>query len=213
MLFAAIGGPFDSRFSYWQTNGPQRPVLFCIDPRKEADGGIERINEMDWKAFFGNRIFKLASAATFAASFYLVQPYRPVVFVGKSMANTYKNNEIALGTTDVRNLAVGDVVVIEYEGSTFVKRIAHMPGDKVEYTKIAKQWVPTYMIKFGTVKHPDRFKSKTVTIPSDEVYVLGDNLPVSIDSRQIGTIPIDAIRSKLIEPKPQAEAPDPYQSF
>lgn len=168
---------------------------------------------MDWKAFFGNRIFKLASAATFAASFYLVQPYRPVVFVGKSMANTYQNNEIALGTTDTSNLSVGDVVVVEYKGSTFVKRIAYMPGDKVQYTKIGKQWVPTNMLAFPMVKHPERFKSKIVTIPSDEVYVLGDNLPVSIDSRQMGTIPLEAIKSKLVDPKPQADAPDPYQSL
>lgn len=159
---------------------------------------------MDWKAFFGHRIFKLASAATFAASAYLVQPYRPVVFVGKSMANTYLDREVAIGTTDTRELAVGDVVVIELNGSTFVKRIAHLPGDKVEHTKIGSLWVPTYMIRHKSLKHPERFPTKFVEIPMGEIYVLGDNSQISIDSRQLGTIPLANVKSKLIDPKPKS---------
>lgn len=162
---------------------------------------------MDWKAFFGHRIFKLASTATFAASVYLVQPYRPVVFVGKSMANTYYDQEIAIGTTDTQNLAKGDVVVIEREGSTFVKRIAYMPGDKIEYAKVLGEWVPKHSMGFAAMRHPGKFKTKTVTVPADEVYVLGDNLNVSIDSRQLGTIPIEMIKAKLVDPRPRKTAP------
>lgn len=165
---------------------------------------------MDWKALFGHRIFKLASAATFAASVYLVQPYRPVVFVGKSMMSTYQNHEIAIGTTDTSSLSIGDVVVIEYGNSTLVKRIAHLPGDKVEYTKIGGTWTPTEMILISSLKHPNRFPKKIVTIPEGEVYVLGDNKNVSIDSRQLGTIPIGQIKSKLIDPKAPVAPPNPY---
>lgn len=160
---------------------------------------------MDWKALFGHRIFKLASAATFAASFYLVQPYRPVVFVGKSMADTYQDREVALGTTNISDLAVGDVVVIEQNGSTFIKRIAYMPGDKIQYAKIASDWLPTHTVGYVALRHPERFKSKTVVVPQGEVYVLGDNLLVSIDSRQLGTIPIENIRVKLVKPQQKVE--------
>lgn len=163
---------------------------------------------MDWKTLFGHRIFKLASAATFAASIYLVQPYRPVVFVGKSMANTYHDQELAIGTTNTHDLKVGDVVVIEREGSTFVKRIAYLPGDKIEYAKIADEWIPMHSVHFTSLKHPEKFKTKKVAVPAGEVYVLGDNLPISIDSRQLGTIPIDLIKAKLIDPRPRKPAPD-----
>lgn len=164
---------------------------------------------MDWKAFFGHRIFKLASAATFAASAYLVQPYRPVVFVGKSMANTYQDRELAVGTTDTRNLAVGDVVVIEREGSTFVKRIAHLPGEKIEYVKISDEWIAKHSVQFSALKHPEKFKRKFVVVPAGEVYVLGDNPQISIDSRQLGTIPIELIKTKLVNPK--ARNPIPHK--
>ncbi len=160
---------------------------------------------MDWKAFFGHRLFKLVSAATFVGSVYVAQPYRPVVFVGESMAATYSNYEIALGTSDLGDLAAGDVVVISNGDSTIVKRIAYMPGDQIKYTKVARTWIPAFLSVPGLVHLSDRFPTKVAKVPEDEVYVLGDNIAVSIDSRQMGTIPISWIKSKLVNPKPKLD--------
>lgn len=162
---------------------------------------------MDWKALFGHRLFKLVSAATFLGSVYVVQPYSPVVFVGESMAATYSHHEIAMGTSDLRDLAVGDVVVISNRDSTFVKRIAFMPGDEIKYTKIGGTWIPSFLSGPGLQRLPGRFPTKTVKVPENEVYVLGDNMAVSVDSRQMGTIPISWIKSKLVDPKPKQSPP------
>lgn len=165
---------------------------------------------MDWKALIGHRLFKLVSAATFAASVYVVQPYRPVVFVGDSMAKTYAHHEVALGTSNLEDLAVGDIVVVTKGDSTFVKRVAYMPGDKIKYVKVAKTWVPSFLMGPGSQRHPERFPTKYVKVPEDEVYVLGDNMAVSVDSRQMGTIPISWITAKLLDPKPKKKSPTEF---
>ncbi len=164
---------------------------------------------MDFKNFFGHRIFKLVSVATFAASMYLVQPYRPVVFVGQSMSNTYQDREWAIATTNLSDLTVGDVVVIKYGESAIIKRVAYMPGDKIPYTKIGGSWIPDHSLQKEGLRHPERFPRKTVAVPADEIYVMGDNPRLSIDSRQLGSFPLENVVSKLVQarvavpPKPE----------
>jgi signal peptidase I len=156
---------------------------------------------MDWKSLFGHRVFKLVSVGTFVASTFLLQPYRPMVFVGQSMSPTYQNKEFALATTDTSNLKRGDVVVLELPQGSIVKRIAYMPGDWIDYYYFRGEWVLGKNINIKKFKHPERFKNKRVRVPEGYVYVLGDNRPVSVDSRQMGVLPMSWIREKLVSPK------------
>ncbi|MBC8065142.1 MAG: signal peptidase I [Chlorobia bacterium] len=155
---------------------------------------------MDWKSLFGRRIFKLVSVGTIIASAFLVQPYRPVVLVGNSMNPTYQNQEWAIATTDVQTLAVGDIVVIQGADSPIVKRIAHLPGGWVRYVRFGNEWMFADT-KTKELKHPERFPFKMVRVPEGYVFVLGDNPIASIDSRQLGVLPIASIKSKLVDPK------------
>lgn len=163
---------------------------------------------MDFKSLLGHRIFKLASVGTFAVSAFMVQPYRPMVFVGHSMEPTYHSRELALMTTDVHHLSKGDVVVIEAKDGTIVKRVAYLPGDWIEYRYFAGEWMYFNDNKIcNKIKHPDRFPKRMMRVPNGYVFVLGDNPAVSIDSRQLGVLPMSAIQAKLVEPKPMAKGP------
>lgn len=88
----------------------------------------------------------------------------------------------------------GDIVVVERpenEGN-LIKRVMGLPGETIEVRKghtyingepINEPWV----VYFGGRDLP------ATQIPEDYVFVMGDNRPVSRDSRDIGSISIDSI--------------------
>lgn len=50
--------------------------------------------------------------------------------VGASMWPTFKQGEIVVGSTNVENVQVGDVVMVEHEGLEKIKRVARVrPGE------------------------------------------------------------------------------------
>jgi signal peptidase I len=157
---------------------------------------------MDWKLLLGHRIVKLVSIGGFIASAFMVQPYRPMIFVGKSMTPTYQNREFALSTTNTSNLKKGDVVVIEAGKGTIVKRVAFLPGDWIQYYKFKTGWAFVDQKVISQMRNPERFPLRHERIPEGYVFVLGDNPTVSVDSRQFGILPIASIKAKLVDPKP-----------
>lgn len=156
---------------------------------------------MDWKGFFGQRIVKIITAGAVLGSIYMVQPYRPVVFVGTSMTPTYKDGEWAAATTNLHPLKIGDVVVMEGPEGPIIKRIAYLPGDWLTYHRFVDEWIYGNNTTIGELKHPERFPIKKVRVPEGYVFVLGDNYNVSTDSRTLGVLPISSIKSKLVEPR------------
>ena len=158
---------------------------------------------MDWKKLLGSRIFKLASAGALTVGTLMAQPYRPVVFVGTSMQPTYENRELAIASTDLGELRRGDVVVVQGPNGPIIKRIAYLPGDKINYIYFGGEWMMGNDRALRMLKHPEKFASKTETVPVGHVYVLGDNWLVSIDSRQFGVVPIEKITAKLPHARPR----------
>ena len=88
----------------------------------------------------------------------------------------------------------GDIVVVERpenEGN-LIKRVIGLPGETIEVRDghtyingetIDEPWV-TY---FGGRDQP------LLQIPGDSIFIMGDNRPVSRDSREIGPVTIDTI--------------------
>ncbi len=95
----------------------------------------------------------------------------------------------------------GDVIVFHYPRDTtqdYIKRVIGLPGDTVK-VDASHVWVdgvllnePYISAAFNPVQ-PQSWK-----IPPDQYFVLGDNRPVSDDSRYWGDVPKDYIVGKAV---------------
>ena len=122
---------------------------------------------------------------------------------GDSMAPLYRDGErlVAIASNDVE---LGDVVVIwdstlDDEGGYIVKRIVGVGGDHIEVKNGT-------LYRNGTAVYEGYINETAwgaedfldVTVPENDVFVLGDNRNHSLDSRKIGTVPIDNIKMRII---------------
>lgn len=142
-------------------------------------------------------------AATGIVSVLVLQPFRPVVFVGESMSPTYASHEIAFSMPALGPLERGDIVVVQTDDGPMVKRVVMLEGDRMtEVWKGSEGWAETLFLDVSPQrkKHPERFRE--VTIPEGYVYVLGDNINGSVDSRQYGPIPRHRVVRRVLNPKP-----------
>lgn len=88
--------------------------------------------------------------------------FRCVLFIGyvptSSMEPTLKTGSVLLGITMIGSIETGDIIVFRHNERLFVKRVAVVGGDMIEYD------------------------GQLVTVPVDCFYVLGDNTEYSYDS-------------------------------
>lgn len=128
----------------------------------------------------------LAVAAT-------LQPYRPVVVSGGSMAPTYHSGQLLIGDSRTKTVQRGDVVIFRHDGQTFVKRVVLIGGDHVErYRAFGEEHLANSEVSLRAFRKLGRRISDFV-VPEGTVYVLGDNYVQSVDSRTYGPIPAQDI--------------------
>src|ERR1700733_5494786 len=132
-----------------------------------------------------------------------LQPLRPMVFDGGSMEPTYRNRSVVFTTpVQPQELHKGDVVVIDMPTGPIVKRIAFMPGDKILRVWFKGYWMDMVFVRPSNRPEPLPSNWGLFTVPSDTVYVLGDNSNVSDDSRHFGCVPMALVRRKLVDQRP-----------
>ena len=84
-----------------------------------------------------------------------------------------------------------DIVVINYENEKIIKRVIGLPGDYVEYIDNKLYINGEYIEEPFDRKKTTDFILEMLgenTIPDGKYLVLGDNRPISKDSRTIGLI-------------------------
>ncbi len=92
-----------------------------------------------------------------------------------------------------------DVVVLRYPrdpGVDFVKRVVAMPGEtvRIEAGKVFVDGAPL-PADFAIV--PDCAQMAQIVVPEASYFVLGDNRPISCDSREFGLVAEDLLKGKV----------------
>lgn len=114
--------------------------------------------------------------------------FQTVIVQGKSMIPTLRDKQhilICKALWLVGKPKVGDIVVVKMEnGEYIVKRVLRTGGEHVDPTLSPTGW--------------DYFMNGEFVVPEGMIYIIGDNLPHSEDSRTFGPVPEGAIVGKLI---------------
>jgi signal peptidase I len=123
-----------------------------------------------------------------AFAIFLSNNFKTVEVKGPSMEPTFNEKDHVLVSNAywlVGDLKTGDIVVIRGQetGEYFIKRINRVGGETVDFFNLP----PDYSLTNGEY-----------TVPEGSYYVLGDNRPVSEDSRAWGAVPKGDILGKVI---------------
>jgi signal peptidase I len=128
--------------------------------------------------------------------------FQPTVVVGQSMAPTLTSGRLIWVDRTYYKLHKprrGEVVVFALNGDVYVKRIYRCPGESLHFVASHDDWLgPVREQRVDEVKQRYErirrgLKVKEMRVPEDTVFVLGDNMPCSEDSRALGPIPMSSI--------------------
>lgn len=131
----------------------------------------------------------------------------PVIVSGSSMVPNFHNGEVLiLSKISYRLSSINrfDVVVIKKNGEKeeIIKRVIGLPGEHVSYKNnklyINDEIVEENFESFNTDDFNLEETCNCTVIPEDKYLVLGDNRPISKDSRKIGLIDKEMIKGKVV---------------
>lgn len=148
-----------------------------------------------------NNSIKALAASVVVLGIYTAQPYRPIVVSGASMAPTYNDWQLIVADRRLPQLQRDDVVVIKTEKGVLLKRVAYVAGDSyLQWNKMGENWDMVQVVPSKNLA-PDCYR--VATVPADHIYVVGDNLTRSSDSRNFGPVPVSDVIAWLPgAPKP-----------
>jgi signal peptidase I len=142
------------------------------------------------------------------AALYALSPYRVGVVNGESMAPTYHTGSVYLlrrGTTTA-DYQDGDVVVFRRNGQNYIKRVLAVAGESFYVeprdTQLTDEsLVPDWQLGWlrACAKNPRiDLRITPRRVPPGSLYVVGDHLELSEDSRSFGYIPVADVVGKVI---------------
>lgn len=119
-----------------------------------------------------------------------------------SMEPAVKEGDLVIYYRPDKSYAVGDAIVVDYNGSLQVRRVVATDGDTVDISADGG------LIVNGSTQIEDDIYTTTypytdgitfpVTVGSGEVFVLGDNRTSAEDSRMYGTVRISATKGAVM---------------
>lgn len=114
------------------------------------------------------------------------------------MEPTIADQQIVVASKETEDIQKGDIVLIQIDGTHYVKRVIGLPGDQVEGVR-NNIYVNGKKQTMFTLKGDEETTHFLIgEVPEHSIFVIGDNLVESVDSRQIGPIPINLIKGKII---------------
>jgi signal peptidase I len=94
----------------------------------------------------------------------------------------------------------GDIVVFRYPldpQRDYVKRCVAVGGDSVEM-RLGRLYVNGQLKEEPYVRFPGLFEMKSVTVPEDSIFVMGDHRTNSEDSRMFGPVKLSLVKGKAV---------------
>lgn len=146
------------------------------------------------------------TAVLVAAVILLYVLFSTALVEGKSMFPTLENGDYLLLERGYSQPIRGDVIVYDGQGGAgepikVVKRVIAIPGDTVE-VESGKATINgiTEVCEFCVTLEEGDTSTNPLIVPEGHVFTMGDNRPVSLDSRHYGPVPLDIVsgRARLI---------------
>lgn len=129
----------------------------------------------------------------------------PIIVSGDSMKPNLHNKEILLerkigyNSTSIKRF---DIVVIKNDNEEIIKRIIGMPGEHIAYKNNKLYVNDKFMETNFNYRDTNDFNLEEIcsctSIPEGKYLVLGDNRPISKDSRIIGLVDEKDILGKAV---------------
>jgi signal peptidase I len=136
-------------------------------------------------------------------------PLTLTVVRGHSMEPTLRPGTVSLLDRSYyrfHGLSRGDTVVLRLRGETLIKRVYALPGERLTLLRYDDD-TGNELLTPPEAAHLRRLQAAgflshgqviSLTVPPDHCFVLGDNGPVSVDSRDWGPVPVSAILGRAI---------------
>ena len=147
--------------------------------------------------------------------FFLIRSYvfTPIIVDGESMMPTLKDHDRIVLTKfgkKLEDINRFDIIVFHAtEDKDYIKRVIGLPGDHIEYrndilyvngTRYEESYLDAFKAEAEVTPFTPDFmleeKTGESAVPEGELFVMGDNRQDSMDSREIGTIPIGDVVGK-----------------
>lgn len=176
------------------------------NPTAEQEGG-EQTKRRRKKKKSAVLIFVRDIAVMSIIAFLLVYFFKPIVVKQTSMLPTLQQDNYLFLSKQAYNFGKperGDIIVFPFykkdKMDYYIKRVIGLPGDRIDI-KEGKVYIN------GEPEDDHYTKDRTtpgditnLVIPKGELFVLGDNRLVSVDSRDpaVGTIKIDSVIGQAI---------------
>jgi len=149
-----------------------------------------------------------------------LSPLKLGVVAGRSMSPSLTNGEFYLMDRSYfrgKPIQRNEIIVFHQDGGSYIKRVAGVPGDTIYLVRYRDggqdELVPGWQLsrlRRAVTRPPWNRSMKLVEVRVNEgqYFVLGDNLPDSVDSRSFGMVDASAIQGRvLFAPPVITEAP------
>jgi signal peptidase I len=172
--------------------------------------GWQQIRE--WVVVIGVAVLIATVLRTFVVQqFYIAGPSMETTLFGddRVLVNklSYRFGEPSRGDVVVFDRVTGDGNTVQHDD--LIKRVIGLAGEEVEIrscdvfingAKIDEPWLPAAM-RDQNLAPADRCGTPdvaAVVVGEDQVYLIGDNRPMSFDSRMFGPVDIDLIVGRAV---------------
>lgn len=128
---------------------------------------------------------------------------RLAVVHGPSMQPTLEDGEWVVVWQAGYVPQAGDIVVTDKNnplGESLVKRVLATAGQRVEILPWHGMWVDGKWLDLPglSLQNGQPEEAVDVLVPPDHLFLMGDNYAWSVDSREIGVVPVQSILGKVL---------------